>query len=126
MEEKSYPLARETYTLIGIAMEIHRTLGKGFLEVVYKDAFEYELMKNKIHFEREKGFTVEYKDFVLPHKFYADFVIMDNVIVEIKAKSGIVEEHYAQVINYLAVSKCKIGLILNFGENSLQTKRVIL
>ncbi|MBS1932636.1 MAG: GxxExxY protein [Bacteroidetes bacterium] len=126
MENKSYPFVRETYALIGIAMEIHRTLGRGFLEIFYKDAFEYELIKNNIHFEREKAYTVQYKDFILPHKFFADFVIAGNVIVEIKSKSGIIDEHYAQVINYLAVSKSKIGLILNFGENSLQTKRVIL
>lgn len=125
-EPKSYPFAEVTYALIAIAMEIHSILGKGFLEIVYKDAFEYELKKRNIHFEREKEYLVQDKDFILPHKFYADFVIAQNVIVEIKAKAGIIEEHYAQVINYLAVSKCKVGLILNFGESSLQTKRLIL
>jgi GxxExxY protein len=126
MEPKSYPLAEDTYVLIGIAMEIHGALGKGFLEIVYKDAFEYELRNRNIFYEREKEYSVQYKDYILPHKFHADFVVAENIIIEIKAKAGIIEEHYSQVLNYLSVSKCKIGLIFNFGVNSLQTKRVIL
>ena len=124
--KESYPLQDETYLLNGIAMEIHRTLGRGFLEIVYKDALEFELRKREILFEREKEYSVEYKGSVLPHKFYADFVVLNDIIVEVKAQSGIVDEHYAQVLNYLAVSKCKIGLIYNFGEPSLVIKRVIL
>jgi GxxExxY protein len=69
---------------------------------------------------------VDYKGIVLPHKFYADFVVLNNIIVEVKAQNGVVEEHYKQVLNYLAISKCKIGLIYNFGEPSLVIKRVIL
>ncbi|MEQ1586607.1 MAG: GxxExxY protein [Cyclobacteriaceae bacterium] len=107
-------------------MEIHRILGRGFLEIVYKDALELELRKRQIVFTREKEYTIEYKETVLPHKFYADFVILNDIIVEVKAQKGIADEHYAQVLNYLAVSKCKIGLIYNFGEPSLVIKRVIL
>lgn len=107
-------------------MDIHRTLGKGFLEIVYKDAFEYELRHKGISYEREKEFVVAYKNIVLPHKFYADFVIENKLILEIKSKAGIIDEHYAQVLNYLAVSRIRLGLILNFHENSLQYKRVIL
>jgi GxxExxY protein len=121
-----YPLQAETYVLNGIAMEIHRILGRGFLEIVYKDALEFELKKRGIHFKREKEYRIEYKEIMLPHKFFADFVVHDEIIVEIKAQSGIVDEHYAQVLNYLAVSKCKIGLIYNFAEPSLVIKRVIL
>jgi len=121
-----YPLQNETYLLNGIAMEIHRTLGRGFLEIVYKDAFMYELQEKGIFYEREKEYKVEYKGITLPHKFYADFVISDNIIVEVKAQSGVAEDHYAQVLNYLAVSKCKIGLIYNFGESSLIIRRLIL
>lgn len=116
---------KETYELNGIAFDIHSTLGRGFLEIVYKDAFEYELKKRGIHFEREKEYVVEYKNIILPHKFYADFVVKGKIIAEIKAQSGIAENHYGQVINYLAVSKCPIGLIYNFGEPSLIVKRVI-
>ncbi len=123
---QDYLFQKETYLLIGIGMTIHRILGKGFLEIVYKDAFEYELRRNNVAYEREKEFTVIYKDIALPHKFYADFVIENQIILELKSKSGIIEEHYAQVINYLAVSKLQVGLILNFNDNSLQYKRVAL
>ncbi len=123
---EDFPLQEQTYQLIGIGMNIHKILGKGFLEIVYKDAFEYELRNKKIFYEREKEYTVIYKDIILPHKFYADFVIDNKIILELKSKAGIIDEHYAQVINYLAVSKLQVGLILNFNDNSLQYKRVAL
>ena len=123
---KNYPLQKETYLLNGIAMEIHRILGRGFLEIVYKDAFELELKNRNIHYIREKEFKVVYKTITLPHKFFADFIVMNDIIVEIKAQNGIADDHYSQTLNYLAVSKCKIGLIYNFGEPSLVIKRVIL
>lgn len=107
-------------------MEVHRILGKGLLEIVYKDAIEYEFKKKSIQYEREKKYEVEYKDIILPHYFFADFVVFDNIILEVKAQKGIVKEHYSWVINYLAISNCRLGLIINFGENSLVTKRVIL
>ncbi len=121
-----YPLQTETYKIIGIAMDIHRTLGKGFSEVVYKDAFEFEFKSHKIDFEREKKYEVNYKGVVLPHYFFADFVVFDKIILEIKSKKGIVEEHYAQVMNYLAISKLEIGLLINFHERSLEHKRIVL
>ena len=92
-DKRKYPLQAETYILNGIAMEIHRILGRGFLEIVYKDALEFELRKKGIPFEREKEYCVEYKEITLPHKFFADFVVHNDVIVEIKAQSGIVDEH---------------------------------
>ena len=125
-DTNNYPLQQETYKIIGVAMEIHRILGKGFSEIVYKDAFEYEFNRNGILFEREKEYKVHYKDVILPHKFYADFVVFDKIILEIKSKKGIIEEHYAQVMNYLAISKLEIGLLMNFHESSLQHKRIIM
>ena len=125
-EKLDYPLQQETYMLNGIAMEIHRILGRGFLEIVYKDALELELRNREIPFDREKEFKIEYKGVILPHKFHADFVVLNEIIVEVKAQNGIADDHYSQVINYLAVSKCKIGLIYNFGEPSLIIKRIIL
>lgn len=107
-------------------MEVHKTLGRGFSEIVYKDALEYEMKIRSIEFEREKEFLINYKKIILPHKFYADFVVFNAVIIEVKAKKGLADEHYAQAINYLAASKCKVGLLLNFGETSLIYKRVIL
>jgi GxxExxY protein len=123
---EKYPLQDETYKIIGIAMEIHRVLGKGFSEIVYKDAFEYEFKQTGILYEREKEHLVNYKGTILPHKFYADFVVFGNIILEVKSKKGIVEEHYAQVLNYLAISKLEVGLLINFHEKSLEHKRIVL
>jgi GxxExxY protein len=125
-DNENYPCQEETYKIIGIAMEIHRQLGKGFSEVVYKDAFEYEFKNNGILFEREKEYNVQYKNVILPHKYYADFVVYDKIILEVKSKKGIVEEHYAQVMNYLAISKLEVGLLINFHEKSMEHKRIIL
>ncbi|MCD4792867.1 MAG: GxxExxY protein [Bacteroidales bacterium] len=124
--EQKYPLQKESYQIIGICMDVHRILGKGLLEIVYKDAIEYEFKKKNIVYEREKKYEIEYKEIILPHLFYADFVVYDKIILEIKAQRGIVDKHYSWVINYLAISKCPLGLIVNFGENSLVTKRLIL
>lgn len=126
MYTSNYPLQEQTKILIGIAFDIHTILGKGFLEIVYKDAMELELQRVPIHYEREKEYIVTYKDIILPHRFYADFIVFDNVILEIKAKEGIADVHYSQTLNYLRVSGCKVGLILNFGESSLKIKRVVL
>ena len=116
----------ESYQIIGKCMEVHNNLGAGFLEIVYKDALEYEFNKKGISFEREKEFLIQYKEKILPHKFYADFVVQNKIILEVKCSSTIIEKHYAQVINYLTISKLQVGLILNFSENSLEYKRVIL
>lgn len=120
------PLKEETDLLIGLAIEVHKTLGPGFLEIVYKDALEFELNMHDYLFYREKEYDVPYKQIILNHKFYADFVVFDKVIVEIKAKQGgIANEDLAQAINYCKVSGCKVGLILNFATSKLQIKRVV-
>ena len=116
----------ESYEIIGKCMEVHKNLGSGFLEIVYKDALEYEFKNAEIPYEREKEYIVIYKGMILPHKFYADFVVFDKIILEVKGISGITDEHIAQTINYLKVSGNKLGLIVNFGELSLKYKRVVL
>jgi len=124
--EDKYPLQKESYQIIGICMEVHRILGRGLLEIVYKDAIEIELKAKEIPFEREKKFEVTYKGVILPHFFFADFVIDKNIILEVKSQKEILDEHYSWVINYLVLSKCTLGLLINFGGNSLVTKRLIL
>ncbi|MDX1642337.1 MAG: GxxExxY protein [Balneolaceae bacterium] len=123
--KSQYPLQEQTKLIIGLGIEIHKTLGLGFLEIVYKDALEYEFKNKDILFEREKVYDVPYKGIILPHKFYADFVVFDEVILEVKAKEGIAPEDMAQTLNYLKCSGCKVGLILNFGRMKLDIKRVI-
>jgi GxxExxY protein len=125
MEQEYFPLKEETDIIIGIGIEIHKYLGNGFLEVVYKDALELEFRRKNVFFEREKPYTINYKGTILPHKFFADFVVFDSVILEIKAKDGIANEDLAQAINYLKCSGCKVGVILNFGRTRLDIKRVV-
>lgn len=115
----------ESFLIIGKCMEVHNNLGTGFLEIVYKDALEYEFRKAGIPYEREKQYIVRYKDVILPHMFYADFVIYDNIILEVKGVSGIADEFIAQAINYLKVSGNKLALIVNFGEMKLSYKRIV-
>ena len=117
---------QESYKIIGTCFEVHNNLGAGFLEIVYKDALEYEFKKANIPYEREKQYVINYKDQILPHKFYADFVVFDKIILEIKAVSGISEVFVAQAINYLKVSHNKLALIVNFGETSIHSKRIVL
>jgi GxxExxY protein len=116
-----------SYKIIGACMKVHRFLGHGFLEIVYKDAMQIEFAKSQISYVREKEFDINYKGIILPHKFYADFFIMENVIVEVKAsKDGISNDFIAQTLNYLKVSDCALGLIINFGKISLEYKRLVL
>ncbi len=121
-----YPFQEESFQIIGLCMEIHKILGRGLSEVVYKDAIEYELKAKNLSFEREKKYEIQYKGTILPHYYFADFVIDERIILEVKAQEGALEDHYRQVINYLAVSKLKLGVLINFGENSLKYKRIIL
>lgn len=116
----------EAYKIIGICMEVHRELGKGFNEIVYGDALEIEFLDNKINYSREKQFNIAYKGNMLPHKYQADFIIDDKIILEIKAISSLTSAHTKQTLNYLAVSKLKLGLLINFGEDSLTYKRIVL
>jgi GxxExxY protein len=115
----------ECYKVIGICMEIHRILGRGLREVVYKDAMEYEFKLNKIPFRREVEYNVAYKNTVLKHKFYADFVVYDDLILEIKACEFIHEDFIPITLNYISIAKSPLGLIINFGASSLEHKRVI-
>jgi GxxExxY protein len=122
----NFPLQEETGKIIGTCMEIHRLLGKGFAEIVCKDALEFECKQKHFPYEREKRYDVTYKGIILPHYFFADFVLFEKIIVEIKSQIGIAEEHHSQLINYLAVSQCPVGLLINFGESSLRFKRYTL
>jgi GxxExxY protein len=115
----------ESFKIIGLCFEVHNYLGPGFLEVVYKDALEYEFRKANIYYDRECEYEVNYKGIILPHKFYADFVVMDKIILEVKGVKSITDDFIAQTINYLKVSDLKLGIIVNFGEEKLNYKRIV-
>ena len=116
----------EAFKIVGCCMEVHRELGKGHDEVIYKDALEIEFQRQGIPFKREQEFKLAYKGVVLPHKYFADFVVMDKIILEAKAVECLTDSHIKQTLNYLAASKLKLGLLVNFGEDSLNYKRVVL
>jgi GxxExxY protein len=123
MEE--YLSADETYKIIGILFEVHKTLGKGFSEIVYKDALEFEFNENNIPYEREKEYSVNYKNTILKHQFYADFVLYKSIILEIKTVECFNNSHYNQYLNYLKVSDNELALLVNFNSNSLEYKRIV-
>ena len=106
-------------------MEVHKTLGSGFLESVYQEALGIELSKQNVSFEEEKALNITYKNIVLDKVFVADFVCFNKIIVELKAVKAITDDHRAQVINYLKATKMKLGLLVNFGETSLRYERFV-
>ncbi len=116
----------ESYKIIGHCMEVHGELGKGHDEVIYKDALEFEFAQNEIPFAREKEYHIQYKTIILPHRYFADFVVFDTILLEAKAVEKLTESHVKQVLNYLAASKLKLGFLVNFGQDSLVHKRIVL
>ena len=116
----------EVFKLVGFCMEIHRELGSGHDEVIYKDAFVVELQRATTPFSRERKYEVNYKGVILPHFYFADFVIEDKILFEAKAVEKLNDAHPKQVLNYIAASKLALGLLVNFGGDSLERKRVVL
>ncbi|MFC6878062.1 GxxExxY protein [Flavobacterium myungsuense] len=119
-------LKDETYKIIGLCMEVHTILGKGHSENIYGDALEYEFKLNNIPYVRERKYNIEYKDIVLTRYYFSDFTVFDEIILELKAIQQHTNSEIKQTLNYLAASKNKIGLLINFGEDSLKYKRIIL
>lgn len=114
----------ESYNIIGAAMEVHNIVGCGFTEPLYQEALERELQLRNIPYVREKTFRVVYKDRELAKEFRADFVCYGGIIVELKAVSDFIDEHFAQVYNYLKASGLQLGLLINFGKTSLKYERI--
>ena len=115
----------ETYAIIGAAMEVHRVLGCGFAESAYQEALALELQHRNIPFRWEVPLEIVYKGLTLNTAYRADFICSDWIIVELKAlaRPGPVED--AQLMNYLKVSGMPVGLLLNFGARSLESKRMV-
>jgi len=116
----------EAYKIIGCCMEVHKTLGKGFSEIIYKEALEYEFQQNSIPYQREAPYNVPYKGIVLSKGYCADFIVFDKIVLEVKAIECLTKGDIKQTLNYLAATKHKLGLLVNFGEDSLVSKRIIL
>ena len=112
-----------THKIIGCAMQVHGVLGNGFQEVIYQRALAIEFGHQNINFEREKVMPVFYRDFEIGTR-RVDFFVEEKIMVEIKARSELDDAHLNQAMNYLEAYQMKIGLLINFGANSLQFKRV--
>ena len=95
-------------------LKIHRKLGVGLYEMVYEECLVYELKKQGIKVEKQKNISIEYEELVIEKAFRLDLLIEDKVIVEIKAVPEINSYHTYQLLNYLRITGCKLGLVLNF------------
>jgi GxxExxY protein len=109
-----------TGKIIGAAIEIHRALGPGLLESAYEACLIYELRLRKLKVEPQKSMPVIYKDVMLDCGYRVDIVVEDRVIVEIKSVSSLAPIHEAQLLSYLKLSNCKIGLLINFNVRVLK------
>jgi GxxExxY protein len=115
-----------TFAIIGAAMEVHRVLGCGFLEELFRDALRIEFGIRKIPFQREVPCAIEYKGYPLRGTLRIDFICFESVIVEVKARSAVGPADQAQILHYLAASRCPHGLLLNFGGARLEYRRFVL
>ena len=116
---------QKTYRVIGAAMEVHKELGCGFLEPVYQEALQIEFSFQDIPHLIQPDVRIRYKDQPLKKFYVPDFVCFEEVIVEIKALSQLTGLEEAQVINYLKATGMKVGLLINFGCESLEYKRLV-
>jgi GxxExxY protein len=114
-----------TYKIIGAAIEVHKELGRGFLEAVYQEALERELVANKIPYKPQPKIQISYKGQYLNKTYQPDFLCFDEVIVEIKAITALSGVEEAQLLNYLKATHLKVGLLINFGSKSLEHKRFV-
>jgi len=114
-----------TEKIIYCALKVHTTLGCGFLEKIYRSAMEIECKKNNLSIKIQHPALVLYNGKIIG-TYYADMVVEDKVLIELKALKAFDTVHYSQIINYLKATELKVGLLLNFGSSSLQIKRMIL
>ena len=115
----------EVYQIIGAALEVHKELGCGFLEAVYQEALELEFQFQNIPYIREPKLNIYYKEQLLNKYYEADFICFDKIIIETKALSSLASEHESQLLNYLKATRLKVGLLVNFGKQSLEYKRMV-
>ena len=115
----------ESYEIIGAAMETHKQLGNGFLEAVYQEALAIEFQNRKIPFKKEFRLDISYKGQLLSKHYIADFICYDKIIIETKAVKELSGIDEAQVINYLKAADLKLGILINFGSQSIEYKRLV-
>ncbi|MHB1455760.1 MAG: GxxExxY protein [Armatimonadota bacterium] len=121
--EQELILKDEVYQIVGAAMEVANQLGSGFLEAVYQEAMEIELLNRGIPYISQKRIDIYYKGILLNKEYIADLLCHDCIIVEIKAIKGITEIEEAQLLNYLKATNLPLGLLINFGTLKMEWSR---
>jgi GxxExxY protein len=120
-------LKDEVYAIAGAAMEVYYVLGPGFSEPIYQEALEIELTRRNIPFESQKHLLMEYKGAVLQKPHYADLVCYDQVVIELKALDRLSSVEVSQLMNYMKITKMRVGLLINFGSRpKLEWKRYVI
>jgi GxxExxY protein len=112
----------ESYAIIGACLEVYKDKGSGFLEAVYQECLEIELVHRGIPFVTQKPLMPNYRGQTLTQTYKVDFLCYDKIIVELKAVSQLTDEHKAQVMNYLKATGYELGLLVNFGHYPLLEK----
>jgi GxxExxY protein len=120
--KSAYYKSDVTSKIIKCAYEVHNDLGNGFQEVIYQRALKREFIKNNLIFEREKEMVILYKGSKIGDR-RVDFLVDEDIMVELKAVTKIEDVHFAQLINYIEAYKVKLGLLINFGGRKLEVKR---
>jgi len=125
---QKYPEQLLTGHIIGAAMEVHRTVGPGLLESVYQACLAQELSLRNIHFQQQKSVPVVYKGTMLDCGYRIDFLIQEKVVVELKSVEEMLPIYEAQLLTYLKLTGCKVGLLINFNVPVLKQgiKRMVL
>ncbi len=119
-----YPFSDITGNIIGCAMKVHNALGNGFQEVIYQRALKIEMERQGISFVRELDMDIHYEGVKIGTR-RVDFLVAEKIMVELKAISRLENIHLAQCLNYLEAYRLDLGLLLNFGANRLEFKRII-
>ncbi len=117
---------REVFEIIGAAIEVHEELGHGFLEAVYQEAIQIEMMRRNIPFDAQKSLRIRYKNQILNKEYVADFICYEKIIIELKALNELSGKEEAQILHYLKATGLRVGLLINFGSvGKLEWKRYI-
>lgn len=117
----------ECFKIIGACMAVYKDKGSGFLEPVYQECLEIELAHQGLPFQPQVHLDLRYRGQVLRQKYVPDLLCFGKIVVEIKAASKLIDEHRAQLLNYLHASGCQLGLLVNFGHYpGLEWERIVL
>ncbi len=116
----------QVFEIIAAAIEVHKELGHGFLEAVYQEAIQIEMLQRKIPFDSQKSRRIRYKGRILNKEYVADFICYGKIIIELKALDKLSGKEEAQILNYLKATGLRVGLLINFGSvGKLEWKRFI-